>query len=122
MAEKELVLELGVEGGSATVYRTALVYGGWQFHVEGSSIYLDENDFEDWRSWRSEPFLSIEEALESFAKDGSWVLFYPVTVHPDFRPSACKLAQEVASKLPEELREMWKRRWKDWQQICQQEP
>lgn len=50
MAEKEVVLELGVEGGGATVFRTPLASGGWQFHVEGSSMYLDENDDEGWRS------------------------------------------------------------------------
>jgi hypothetical protein len=83
MADKELVLELGVEGGGATVFRTPLDSGGWQFHVEGNSLYLDENDDESWRSWHSQPVLSIEEALASVAKDGSWFFFYPLTVHPE---------------------------------------
>lgn len=44
MAKKELVLDLGLEGGGATIYRTPLASGGWQFHVEGSSMFLDDND------------------------------------------------------------------------------
>ena len=53
MPDKEMVLELGVEGGGATIFRTPLASGGWQFHVDGSSIYLDENYDEDWRRWSS---------------------------------------------------------------------
>src|SRR4051794_23438420 len=75
MADKEPILKLGVEGGGATVYRTPLGSGGWQFHVKRSSMYLDENDDEGWRSWRSEPVLSVEEALRSIAEDGSWSSF-----------------------------------------------
>lgn len=51
MVEKETVLELGVEGGGATIFRTRSDTGEWHFHVEGSSMYLDENDDEVWRSW-----------------------------------------------------------------------
>jgi hypothetical protein len=121
MAEKELVLELGVEGGGATVFRTPLNSGGWQFHVEGSSMYLDENDDEDCRSWRSEPFVSIEDALRSVAEDGTWAVFYPVTVHADYRTAVWELVRDTASKLPERYREMWKRRSENWQHQCQQE-
>jgi hypothetical protein len=122
MAEKEVDLELGVEGGGATVSRTRLGSGGWQFHVEGSSMYLDENDDEDWHSWRSEPALSIEEALRWVADDGSWVFFYPVTVHPECRAAVWELAQAAAGRLPEGRREMWQRRSRDWQRLCRQEP
>lgn len=81
MADKELVLQLGVEGGGATVFRTPLDSGGWEFHVEGTSMYLDEHDDEGWRSWRSQPVPTIEEALRAVAEDGSWVFYYPVQVH-----------------------------------------
>ncbi len=122
MAEKEVVLELGVEGGGATVFRTRLGSGGWQFHVEGSSMYLDENDDEGWRSWRSEPALSMEEALRSVADDGSWVCFYPVTVHPEYRAAVWELAQAAAGRLPEGRRQMWQRRSQDWHRLCRQGP
>jgi len=122
MADKELVLELGVEGGGATVFRSPLGSGGWQFHVEGTSMYLDENDDEGWRSWHSQPVLNLEEALRSVAEDGSWVFFYPVTVHPDYRTAVWELAQAAVGKLPEGRREMWKHRSQDWKRRCQQEP
>jgi len=118
MSEKELVLKIGVEGGGADLFRTPLDSGGWQFHVEGSSMYLDEQDNEEWRSWRSQPFLSIEEALRSVATDGSWVSFCPMEVHPEYRTTVWELAQDVASKLPKESRERWKRRSQDWQGLC----
>ena len=100
MGEKEKVLELGVEGGGATIFRTPLDSGGWQFHVEGSSMYLDENDDEDWRSWTSEPVQTIREALRSVAEDGSWVFFHPISVHPEYRNIVWELAQETARNLP----------------------
>jgi hypothetical protein len=122
MADRELVLELGVEGGGATIYRTPLVSGRWQFHVEGTSMYLDENDDEGWRSWRTEPVLNIEEALASVANDGSWVFFYPVKVHHEYRTIVWQLVQAEASKLSEGRIKMWQRRSHDWQHLCQQEP
>jgi hypothetical protein len=66
MPDKEMVLELGVEGGGAAIFRTPLASGGWQFHVEGSSIYLDENDDEAWRRWSScaDFFLGREALLQ----------------------------------------------------------
>jgi hypothetical protein len=122
MDEKEVVLELGVEGGGATIFRTPLGSGGWQFYVEGSSMYLDENDNEDWRSWRSEPVLNIEEALRSVANDCSWIFFYPVTVHPEYRAAVWELVRAAASKLPEGRKAVWEPRGRDWQRMCQQEP
>jgi len=118
MDEKEMVLELGVEGGGATIYRTAVASDGWQFHVEGSSMFLDENDDEDWRSWTSEPVPTIRDALRSIADDGSWVFFHPISIHPEYRNDVWELAQEIASKLPAERSEMWENRNRHWQRLC----
>lgn len=119
MAEKELILELGVEGGGATIYRTRLASGGWLFHVEGDSIFMDENDTEDWRSWTSEPVQTFEEALRSIADDGSWINFYPISIHPEYRSTVWKLVQEIAHKLPEERSKIWESRmWKEWHRLC----
>src|SRR5262249_41809490 len=103
-------------------YRSRLGSGGWQFHVEGSSLYLDENDDEGWRSWSSEPVLSIEEAVRLIADDGSWIFFSPVGVHPEFRTALWELAQDAAGKLPEGRRALWERHCRDWQRLCQQGP
>ena len=118
MGEKEKVLEIGVEGGGATIYRTPLEAGGWQFHVEGTSMYLDENDDEGWRSWTREPVQTIREALLAVAEDGSWVFFYPISVHPECRNSVWELVQETASKLPVERRRMWEGQSRNWQRLC----
>src|SRR5688572_11900928 len=95
MDEKELVLKLGVEGGGATIYRRPVGSGGWQFHVEGTSMFLDENDDEDWRSWTREPVPTIRDALRSIAEGGSWVFFHPISVHPEYRKVVWELAQEI---------------------------
>ncbi len=121
MADQEVILELGAEGGMTTIVRTPLSTGGWQFHVTGRGICLDENDDESWRSWRSEPLLSIEEALRGVASDGSWVFFSPLTVHPDYRAAVWELAQAVAGKLPKGSGESWNRRRDDWRLQCQPE-
>lgn len=121
MAEKEAVLGLGVEGGGVTIYRTPLAAGGWQFHVEGSSMYLVENDDEAWRSWRSEPVPSIEEALHEVAGKGSWVFFHPVNVHPDYRAAVWQLAEAAAARLPEGRQQIWQRQCQAWQRLCRQD-
>ena len=70
----------------------------------------------------SEPILTIEEVLQSIAADGSWVFFFPMTVHPEYRVSVWELVQSIGNKSPEERRETWKRRSEDWQRLCRQEP
>ena len=116
--EKELVLELGVEGGGATVYRTPRASGGWQFHVEGTSMFLDDNDEEGWRSWTSDPVPTIQDALRSIAEDGSWVLYHPRSVHPEYRAAVWDQAQEIARKLAEGHSRIWERRHPVWQCLC----
>ena len=118
---REIVLKIGVEGGGATIYRTPNGSGGWQFRVGGTSIDLVENDDEVWRAWASEPAQTIDEALRSVAGDGSWIFFYPISVHPEYRMIVWELAQENARKLPEERSEMWERRKENWQRLCLKE-
>ena len=122
MADNEMVLQLGVEGGGATVFRTPFGSGGWQFHVEGSSMFLDENDDEDWRSWQSQRFPNIEDAVRSISADGEWVVFYPISVHPDYRSAVWELVQQTVRNLPNEKKHFWEdRRRERWQHQCQQE-
>jgi hypothetical protein len=121
MAEKEMILELGIEGGGASLYRTPLASGGWLFQVEGTSMFLDDNDDEDWRAWTKEPVQTLEEALRSITGDGSWVLFFPTSVHPEYRTSVFEHAQEAASKLPDTLIPIWERRREEWQSLCLEE-
>lgn len=118
MGEKEIVLKLGVEGGGATIFRTPNAAGGWQFHVEDGSIYLDGNDDEDWRYWTTEPVQTIEEALGSITGDGSWIYFGSISVHPEYRKVICEQVREIASKVQEERSETYERLRPVWQRLC----
>jgi hypothetical protein len=122
MAKNELILELGIEGGGARIYRTPLASGAWLFHVEGTSMFLDDNDDEDWRAWTKEPVQSLQEALRSIASDDSWVLFYPMSVHPEYRTSVFEHAQKAAGRLPDTLIPIWEDRREEWQHLCLGEP
>lgn len=122
MAEKEKVLDLGVEGGSATIYRMPLATGGWQFHVEGSSIYLDENDHEGWRYWTGEPMQTIQDAVRSVTGDGQWLFFVPHFIHPEYRMVVWEMVQETASMLSGERRRWWKSRTWKWEHQCLEKP
>jgi hypothetical protein len=117
MAEKEVVLEMGVEGGGVTIFRTP-ADSGWLLYVEGSSMFLDDNDEEDWRSSATGPVNTIDEALRSVSKDGSWVIYYPISVHPEYGKTVWELAQLAARTLPEHLSHMWKRKTEVWRRCC----
>jgi hypothetical protein len=120
MTKHELVLELSLDGGGMTIYRTPAAIGGWQFHIGGSTIDLDENDSEVWRSWQTELFTSLEEALLSVTKDSSWVTFFPTNVHPEYRAMLWQLAQDAAHKLSDAQKKHWHRRIHEWRRECQQ--
>lgn len=118
-SDKEKVLKLGVEGGGATVFRTSIASGSWAFQVEGNSMDMDENDDEVWRSWESPAYTSIKEAIQSISKDGEWVLFYPISVHPEYRAAVWELVQETACNLRDHLKHLWNdRRREQWQRNC----
>jgi hypothetical protein len=118
MAEKELILNLGVEGGGATIYRSPDGPGSWQFHVEGSSMFLDENDDEGWKSWTTQPVRALEEALRSVAQDGSWILFHPSSIHPEYRAVIWEQVRELARKLPKQSSRRWEHQRPEWQRLC----
>ena len=121
-ADKQIVLDLGVEGGGATIFRTTLASGRWEFHVEGSSMDMDENDDEVWRSWESPPYISIEEAIQSISKGGDWVLFYPRFVHPDYRTAVWELVQKTVQRRRLYDKKTWtdvRREW--WRKLCHPE-
>jgi hypothetical protein len=76
--DKALIAEMGIEGGGVTIYG-GHSEGVWMFWTEGSSIDLDENDAEVWRTWKSEPVSSLDLVLPS-----EWPIFSPIEIHPDF--------------------------------------
>jgi hypothetical protein len=76
--EKTLIASMGIEGGGATIYGRRSE-GVWMFWTQGSTIDLDENDLDFWRSWSTEPVNSLDDVLPS-----EWPVFSPIEIHPDF--------------------------------------
>jgi hypothetical protein len=69
--DKLLIAKVGVEGGGHSVYGKRC-NGGWSFWTEGTSMDLDENDDEVWRSWSSDRVADLDLVLPR-----KWPLFYP---------------------------------------------
>jgi len=86
-SEKELVLEVGCEGGGGEIFRVWSNDEKWTFFSTGSSMYLDDNDDEAWKEWRSDPSESLIEALNEFISGDQLMFFHPVFVHPEYRSS-----------------------------------
>ncbi len=118
MATKELVLNIGCEGGGAEVYRTPLASGGFQFHVEGNSMFLDENDDEAWRDWKKEPVETIQAALRSISPDGSWIYFFPIMVHPEYGKAVWQCFEEALRARANDSDERRHRSRQKWLAAC----
>ena len=114
----ELVLKLGWEGGGAAIHRTMLARGGYRFHVEGNTLWLDENDDEAWRRWTAEPVGTVQGALTSIDHHGLWILLHPISIHPEYRAEVWQLVQELAVALPHEYVGVWRTRSHDWRRLC----
>jgi hypothetical protein len=117
----ELVLSLGVEGGGFSIYRSPLA-GGWQFHEEGGSMMiLDDDDGgmeEVWSHSTSKPVQTIQEMLPLKEEYDSWVMFCPISIHPDYRFDIWELVQEIVRNLPDEKKRWWAdRRRKRWERF-----
>lgn len=114
--ESELVLHLGLEGGSYKIFRLPLGNGSQSFRVLSVSMCLDDEDDEVWRDQESDSFDTIEEALRYISAEGSWVHFCPMAVHPAFRAEIENLANMAQSALPDEGMNSWY--WRKWQHRC----
>lgn len=96
--DKVIIADIGVEGGGITIYGSRSD-GVWSFWTEGSSMYLDDNDDEAWRSWTSEPVSSLDLVVP---KD--WPIFYPSKIHPDFVEWFRASYDKVCESLPDDRR------------------
>jgi len=121
MPEKEIIAHLGVEGGGASIYRTALPSGAWQFHVEQRFMDMDENDDEFWHYATLGPFASIQETVEAITRGFSLALYHPSKVHPEYRQCLLTIAQAAGPQLPEHMRPWWESHRESWRRACQDE-
>jgi len=108
--EKVVIVGMGVEGGGETVYGRKS-NGVWSFWQEGSSMYLDDNDDEAWRSWTADPVPELSLALPE-----EWFMMYPTEVHPDFVPQLRREYERCCGDQPSNRRAG---RWKQerWQEL-----
>ena len=93
---QEIILQVGAEGGSLTLYgsRTA---SGWQFSLsvnDSSPLLLDEGDAAIQHT--SSSVTTWADAIALLDTYPHWAEFYPLAVHPDFRKRVWK---EVENRL-----------------------
>lgn len=106
MAHTGLVIDLGCDGGGADIYRTPNGSGGWQFHLGGTTIAVDDDDNEVWKQWSGPPVDTIAQALDQVAGNGGWLHFIPIEIHSEYRTIAWELALQAAKTHP---------RFKNWE-------
>lgn len=92
---KQVILEVGSEGGSLTLYGIQSLEG-WQFKVETSEAALvDDEDMPDMpeRPWVG-TWRSALKQLDGY----SWTQLFPLSVHQDFRDKVFKALQTRKKK------------------------
>lgn len=101
-AVKESVLKIGVEGGGLDLFRFKTSDGKWYFCTEGSSISLDDNDDEEWISWKTEPVESLAEGIGSFKLGYQIFHFQPILIHPEIRAELKRYLENLYESLSTE--------------------
>jgi len=96
--DKVLVAKMGVEGGGLSIYGKRSD-GAWSFWKEGTSMYLDENDDDVWRSWSSDPVADLDLVLPK-----ELPMFYPQAIHPEFLAWFRDAYEKARSRLSPEMR------------------
>jgi len=118
MADEELVVSLGAEGGGASIFRVPSGSGGWSYRVSGSSMRMDEDDIDYWESWQKPAVATLQEALESVASGDVWAFLSPSDLHPDYRETVWRLVQEAHGRCREGSSRFQERRLEDWRRLC----
>lgn len=92
---KQVIVEVGSEGGSLTLYGIQSAQG-WQFRAETNEVALiDDEDMPDHpeRPW-VETWRSALKQLDGYP----WTQLYPQAVHPEFRDKVFKALQTRKKK------------------------
>jgi hypothetical protein len=109
MPPEEVVLRVGAEGGSLTVYRVPYTGGGWFWEVETNEVALhdlvsDDDDLDSCGAVRRTLAESFEEAIERLDKY-PWVRLYPLQIHKDYHDAILRAVLERGGEREE-------RRWR----------
>lgn len=118
MKQNQVILEIGAEGGSLTIFGEPSPTGGWRFVAERNETALFEmlpdEDQEGLQPYdRSGCVDSLGEALKLLDRY-PWHRLFPLKVHPDFRE---KVLDAVIARYESE-NDSEQRRLSDWMKLC----
>lgn len=107
----EVIVEVGAEGGSVTLYGIRS-HGGWVFSrhaIDQSAEFLEE----PWEQRDSQTVASWAEAL-ALLDSHPWHRLYPLQVHADFRGA---VFDAVKDRYKGAADSVWNR-LADWKPLC----
>jgi hypothetical protein len=110
-SEKELVFEVGAEGGSLEIYRAKNNNVGFNYFLRVSEYDIVEDVASSHRSCLSDNFYSTLSLLED---NYAWFDLYPLFVHEDFREDIADFLVEKLNK-KEISNENFKIHKQDWE-------
>lgn len=112
MKQSEIILELGAEGGSLTIYGTPSEHG-WVFSQKMLDQFLEGQGGEEESEINSQTTTSFSQAIEFLSKY-QWQRLYPVVVHPEFgRAVFDAVLERYALKNDTDRRQLPR-----WKEIC----
>ena len=103
--EAIVVAELGTEGDGFTIHARQ-IDGVWRYWFCHDSMgHVDEFGAAEWSSRKSQEMDDLESLLRSLTFGVEmWFRFYPVSIHPEFRPWFRKVYNERYNRLTEDQR------------------
>jgi hypothetical protein len=87
MNESEVILEIGAEGGSITLYGVRTQHG-WCFSrkvIDWTPELIDEEPINEEPFQRKATIVNSWEAALDLLDQYPWCKLYPISIHPDFR-------------------------------------
>lgn len=107
----EIIVEVGAEGGSVTLYGIRS-RGGWVFSRQAIDHFAETSDG-TWEPLNSPKSASWSEALE-LLDFYPWHQLFPLRVHPDFRGA---VFDAVKVRYGDAEDSVWNR-LADWKKVC----
>lgn len=108
MSEREIILQVGAEGGSVTLYGVR-TENGWRFLcnvVDQTPRMLDEEEIR-----RDSQFTSSWDQALALLDRYPWHRLFPIRVHPDFRQAVWSVVRtRYVGKGSEHELERWRAR------------
>ena len=121
-SKSELIINLGVEGGAADVRRAMSADGTSTFLLRTYGGGFDLSEFEHdspaKKQTQNRTFTSLQAALEAFSGGSEWVLYYPTSIHRDFRDEVWELREQCLARIERSDGDFHRHINGQWQQLC----